>query len=96
MEPGAHFQQAADAAVEVHRPSVGSVIRERIFSSVDLPAPFRPMMPTTSPGFTSKLTSLSAQIDLRVGSAVPIPAERSPEAIDGRNGSWTSDSRRVA
>ena len=28
---------------------VGSVIRDRIFSSVDLPAPLRPMMPRTSP-----------------------------------------------
>ena len=36
-------------------------MRERIFSSVDLPAPLRPMMPTTSPRLTSKLTSLSAQ-----------------------------------
>ena len=32
------------------RPLVGAVMRERIFSSVDLPAPLRPMTPTTSPG----------------------------------------------
>ncbi len=44
------------------RPAVGSVMRERILSSVDLPAPLRPMMPMTSPGWTSKLTSRSAQI----------------------------------
>ena len=31
------------------RPVVGGVIRDRIFSSVLLPAPLRPMMPTTSP-----------------------------------------------
>ena len=43
------------------RPSVGSVMRLRIFSSVLLPAPFRPMMPTTSPRLTSKETSFSAQ-----------------------------------
>src|SRR5215831_10995051 len=43
-------------------PLVGSVMRERILSSVDLPAPLRPMTPTTSPGATSKLTSFSAQI----------------------------------
>jgi hypothetical protein len=43
------------------RPLVGSVMRERIFSSVDFPAPLRPMIPTTSPCFTSKETSLSAQ-----------------------------------
>ncbi len=30
-------------------PSVGSVIRESSFSSVLLPAPLRPMIPTTSP-----------------------------------------------
>src|SRR4030095_6685672 len=44
------------------RPVVGSVMRERILSSVDLPAPLRPMTPTTSPGGTSKLTSFKAQI----------------------------------
>jgi hypothetical protein len=31
------------------RPFVGSVMRDRIFSSVDLPAPLRPMIPTISP-----------------------------------------------
>src|SRR5207244_2135069 len=46
---------------KVTLPSVGSVIRERIFSKVDLPAPFRPMMPTTSPRLTSKDTSFRAQ-----------------------------------
>ena len=43
-------------------PAVGVVIRVRSFSSVDLPAPLRPMTPSTSPCSTSKLTSLSAQI----------------------------------
>ena len=43
------------------RPVVGSVIWLRIFNSVDLPAPFLPLMPTTSPCLTSKLTSLRAQ-----------------------------------
>ena len=42
-------------------PSVGSVIRLRIFSSVDLPAPLRPMMPTASPWLISNETSFSAQ-----------------------------------
>ena len=36
-------------------------MRETIFSSVLLPAPFRPMMPTTSPSLTSKETSFKAQ-----------------------------------
>src|SRR5438034_47385 len=43
------------------KPSVGSVIRERTFSSVDLPAPLRPMIPTTSPGSISSETSRSAE-----------------------------------
>jgi hypothetical protein len=37
-------------------PSVGSVMRARIFRSVLLPAPFLPMMPTTSPSSISKDT----------------------------------------
>src|SRR5437773_1473093 len=36
-------------------------MRLRILSSVDLPAPLRPMMPTTSPCLTSKETSFKAQ-----------------------------------
>src|SRR5438128_7515702 len=43
------------------RPSVGSVIRLRILSSVVFPAPLRPMMPRTSPRRTEKLTSRRAQ-----------------------------------
>jgi hypothetical protein len=38
------------------------VIRERIFSSVLLPAPFRPTMPSTCPCSSSNDTSRSAQI----------------------------------
>ncbi len=49
MEAGADLQQAADPAADLGAPVVGSVMRERIFSSVLLPAPLRPMMPTTSP-----------------------------------------------
>src|SRR3954471_20611752 len=49
-------------------------MRERILSSVLLPAPFGPMMPTTSPTPTLKLTSLSAQNS--VVSAVSWPARR--------------------
>ena len=61
MKTRAHFQQARDAPSDTNRPSVGSVIRLRIFSRVDLPAPLRPIMPTTSPCLTSKETSLRAQ-----------------------------------
>ena len=46
----------------VTRPAVGNVMRLTIFKRVDLPAPLRPMMPTTSPGWTSKDTSLRAQM----------------------------------
>ncbi len=43
------------------RPSVGAVIRERIFNNVLLPAPFGPMMPTICPRSTSKDTCRNAQ-----------------------------------
>src|SRR5512135_3658663 len=42
-------------------PVVGRVIRVRSLSSVLLPAPLRPMIPTTSPWRISKSTSRSAQ-----------------------------------
>ena len=45
MESGADLEQARQPA-EAHAAFVGSVIRLRIFSSVLLPAPLRPMMPT--------------------------------------------------
>src|ERR1039458_8547525 len=48
------------------RPEVGSVILLRILSNVDLPAPLRPMMPSTSPCLTSKETSFKAQNSSRV------------------------------
>jgi len=38
-------------------PSVGAVIRDKSYSSVDLPAQFRPIIPTTSPCSTSNETS---------------------------------------
>ena len=37
-------------------PSLGTVMRDKIFKSVLLPAPLRPMMPRTSPSLTSKDT----------------------------------------
>ena len=48
MEAGADLEQRADPAVQIGIPWVGSVIRDRIFSSVVLPAPLRPMIPTNS------------------------------------------------
>jgi hypothetical protein len=44
-------------------PAVGWMTRARIFSNVLFPAPLRPMMPSTSPGATSKLTSSTARSD---------------------------------
>jgi hypothetical protein len=41
-------------------PELCVVTRERIFNKVDFPAPFRPMIPKTSPRFTSNETSFSA------------------------------------
>ena len=62
VEACADFEQAADAPVQVYL--AGRRFRdaaERILSSVLLPAPLRPMMPTTSPFLMSNSTSLSAQ-----------------------------------
>ena len=41
-------------------PEVGAVTWVSSFNSVDLPAPFEPMMPTASPLLTVKLTPFSA------------------------------------
>ena len=47
MKAGADFEQADRRGRGARRgPSVGSVMRDRILSSVLLPAPLRPMMPT--------------------------------------------------
>ena len=53
VKAGADFKQARDLAFEVNAARVGSVMRLKILSSVLLPAPFRPMMPSTSPRLTS-------------------------------------------
>ena len=68
VEAGADLEQRADAAAH-HGSPLGRVgDRERIFSSVVLPAPFRPTIPTTSPSSTSKETSRSAQSSRSRGS----------------------------
>jgi hypothetical protein len=62
-------------------PRVGAVMRDKILSSVDLPAPLRPMMPTASPGAMSNDTSSSAQ---KVGSALPKGARTSVLSVSRR------------
>src|SRR3954465_2205298 len=54
-------------------PSVGTVMRDRIFRRVDLPAPFPPTRPTTSPRRISCERSFSAQM-------VVVDAPRPPAA----------------
>ena len=49
VEAGADLEQRPDPAVQPASPVVGGVIRERILSSVLLPAPLWPMMPSVSP-----------------------------------------------
>ena len=63
VEARPDLEQAADAAADLGpaRRSA-STIRVRIFSSVDFPAPLRPMTPSTCPSGTSNETSWSAQI----------------------------------
>ena len=59
-------------------PSVGGVIRERIFRSVLLPAPLCPMTPNISPGRTSNSMSRSAQNSCFLGRR---PRRRNRSAI---------------
>ena len=73
------------------RPSVGSVMCESTLSSVLLPAPLRPMIPSTSPCLTSRSTSLSAQSSSEVCVAAPGWRMRS----SGRLAACTSVSRSV-
>ena len=63
VEAEAELEQRGDAAADSKLPPVGCVVPARILSSVLLPAPFAPMMPTASPAATSKLTSRSTQRD---------------------------------
>src|SRR5579884_1170136 len=46
-------------------------MRDRIFISVDLPAPLRPTTASTSPRFTSNATSRSAQNSSALGARLP-------------------------
>ena len=77
MKPGADFEQRADAPDEcAHGRASGSVIRDRIFSSVDLPAPLRPMMPDDVARARSRTTRRRAPRARRRPGARRPPAER--------------------
>src|SRR4030095_7547720 len=52
-------------------PSDGKVILERSLRSVDLPAPFGPMIPTTSPLSILRLISFNAKKNSRL---IPLPS----------------------
>ena len=93
METGADFQQAAHAPVDVGGPPSAEVIRARIFRSVLLPAPLRPMIAVTTPRSISHVKSFNAQITSRFFTS------RLREAFQRRAGDVTSratDSRSVA
>src|SRR5678809_795455 len=62
------------------RPQVGSVMRERILRNVLLPAPLRPISPSTSHCLTSNDKSFSAQ---KVSDATACSADSiDPEFLD--------------
>src|SRR5687767_5674293 len=78
------------------RPSVGGMIFVNVLRMVDLPAPFRPMMPSTSPGRTWKLTSWRAQNWFAASSCRRVALPMSRRAVAGirsRRLSWRSPRR---
>lgn len=60
MKACTHFQQRGNTPRARMQPAVGEVTRERIFNKVDFPAPFLPIIPSTSPSSTWKLISFNA------------------------------------
>ena len=74
------------------RPSVGSVIRERTFSSVDLPAPLRPTMPTTSPA-SIRSDVLQCPEPFRSSRGCPRRRSRGSDAAGDRLGETAVGSR---
>ena len=61
LNPAPSSSSAATRPCSSTDPVVGVSVPHMSCSSVDLPEPLRPMMPTVAPGATSKLTSRSAQ-----------------------------------
>ena len=72
---------AASRPSSVMVPLVGAVMRESSLSSVLLPAPLWPMMPSVSPRATSKLTSFTAQ----KSSCARVPAWRTRYFFETRS-----------
>ena len=68
-----------------HRPSVGRRIFVSSFRTVDLPAPFGPMIPSASPRRASSDTSLSAQNSSRFSSCSPRTARLTSAGIRSRS-----------
>jgi hypothetical protein len=62
VEAGTQFKQRRDTAMRTDplATALGSSTPHTTCNRVDLPAPLRPMMPTTSPRRTLRLTWLSA------------------------------------
>ena len=61
-------------------PLVGAVMRDRIFRSVDLPAPFAPMIPSVMPQGTSK-SMLSRAQNVRDSATGPFLIRSKAETI---------------
>src|SRR5438874_5692112 len=74
------------------QPRVGLVMRDSTLSSVLLPAPLLPMMPTTSPGSTLKETSSSAHTR-SISRATVRPLTNARRRPAPRATETTSDSR---
>src|SRR5689334_9673743 len=62
MKTRADFQERSNAAIDVCAPACWTSDARQDFQKRALAAPFRPIMPTTSPRSISKETSCSAQI----------------------------------
>ena len=73
------------------RPSVGSVIRERIFSRVLFPAPLRPTIPNVAPrarrGHVTQRPHLAALVGRRTPRSLrPKPCANASRRLSGRDG----------
>src|SRR5689334_17077470 len=70
-------------------------MRERTLSSVLLPAPLRPIMPTTSPCLISKETSFNAHISSSLRRRLAARVAAAPCLVNGARAALASVSRSV-